>query len=124
MPPPTRSRNIGGSSPATSALHDVDVARITTHTLDVLYAKLAARGVASTHRPCRRGQAGSMAPGVAAGSASGRPVITRARARPGHRVTTSRAATAVTLGCPRAPHSYGRALRLISPPATGSDLVT
>jgi integrase len=34
------------------ALHDVDVAKITTHTLDVLYAELAARGGACTHRPC------------------------------------------------------------------------
>jgi hypothetical protein len=33
-------------------LHDVDVAKITTHTLDVLYAELAARGGACTHRPC------------------------------------------------------------------------
>ena len=34
------------------ALHDVDVAKITTRTLDVLYAELAARGGACTHRPC------------------------------------------------------------------------
>jgi [2Fe-2S] binding domain len=33
-------------------LLDVDVAKITTHTLDVLYAELAARGGACTHRPC------------------------------------------------------------------------
>jgi hypothetical protein len=33
-------------------LHDVDVAKITTHTLDVLYAELAERGGACTHRPC------------------------------------------------------------------------
>jgi integrase len=33
-------------------LHDVDVTKITTHTLDVLYAELAARGGACTHRPC------------------------------------------------------------------------
>jgi integrase len=34
------------------ALHDVDVAKITTRTLEVLYAELAARGGACTHRPC------------------------------------------------------------------------
>jgi hypothetical protein len=34
------------------ALHDVDVAKITTRTLDVLYAELATRGDACTHRPC------------------------------------------------------------------------
>jgi integrase len=33
-------------------LHDVDVAKITTHTLDVLYAELGARGGPCTHRPC------------------------------------------------------------------------
>jgi hypothetical protein len=32
-------------------LHDADVTKITTHTLDVLYAELAARGGACTHRP-------------------------------------------------------------------------
>ncbi len=37
------------------ALHDVDVAKITTHTLDVLYAELAARGGPCTHRPCPPG---------------------------------------------------------------------
>lgn len=34
-------------------LHDLDVTKITTHTLDVLYGELAARGGACTHRPCR-----------------------------------------------------------------------
>lgn len=34
------------------ALHDVDVAKITTHTIVVLYAELAARGGACKHRPC------------------------------------------------------------------------
>jgi hypothetical protein len=31
-------------------LHDVDVAKITNHILDVLYAELAARGGVCTHR--------------------------------------------------------------------------
>ena len=34
------------------ALHDVDVAKVTTRTVDVLCAELAARGGACTHRPC------------------------------------------------------------------------
>jgi integrase len=36
------------------ALHDMDVAKIGTHTLDVLYAELAARGGQCQHRPCPR----------------------------------------------------------------------
>lgn len=35
-------------------LHDVDVAKITTHTLDVLYSELVARGGACARRPCPR----------------------------------------------------------------------
>jgi integrase len=33
-------------------LHDIDVAKISTHTLDLLYGQLAARGGACTNRPC------------------------------------------------------------------------
>jgi len=33
-------------------LHTIDVAKLTTHTLDVFYGELAIRGGACTHRPC------------------------------------------------------------------------
>jgi hypothetical protein len=75
-------------------LHDVDVAKITTHTLDVLYAELAARGGACTHRPCSPAPCWSTARGANASSASALRARTRAPARTGRHVTTSRVGTA------------------------------
>jgi hypothetical protein len=76
------------------ALHDVDVAKITTRTLDVLYAELAARGGACTHRPCPMGPCTDQGPAAGAKPAVVRPALTTANACRGNPATTSPAVTA------------------------------
>jgi hypothetical protein len=75
-------------------LHDVDVTKITTHTLDVLYAELALAAAHAPTVPARLHRVPSTAHDADARNASVRRARTTAPARPGHRATPSRAGTA------------------------------
>ena len=79
----TGSNPVGGATRKTwskAQLHGVDVTKITTRTLDVLYAELAARGGACTHRPCPPAPCPEHGPDADARSASVQRVRTTAPA--------------------------------------------
>ena len=75
-------------------LHDVDVAKITTHTLDVLYAELGARGGPCPTARARWRHASNTGRGAENRSASDRRVHTTGPAGTRHHAKTNRAGTA------------------------------